>query len=165
MCSIALQAVARRRSQPSRRKQPLRPASNSKLTPSRVSTEAGHIDSTIQEAAKRGRTDAVLSVIDGRRKACQVLAGWRASEALNRGLPRACQFGRQGRSDRAEAAPIRHDAAPIGAETDSERTTRWLLALLILCCDPRAGALTAASARNRVQSDAGLPEICCAVAA
>jgi hypothetical protein len=33
----------------------------------------------------------------------------------------------------------------IGADTDSERAIRWLLALMVLCCDPLAIALTAAA--------------------
>jgi hypothetical protein len=31
----------------------------------------------------------------------------------------------------------------VGADTDSERTIRWLIALMVLRCDPRAIALTA----------------------
>jgi hypothetical protein len=37
-----------------------------------------------------------------------------------------------------------------GADTDSERAIRWLIALMVLCCDPLAIALTAAaSARGK----------------
>ena len=47
-----------------------------------------------------------------------------------------------------EAAPIRYVAELVGADTDSERAIRWLIALMVLYCDPLAIALTtAASAR------------------
>jgi hypothetical protein len=47
------------------------------------------------------------------------------------------------------AAPIRYVAELVGADTDSERAIRWLIALMVLCCDPLAIALTAAaSARS-----------------
>ena len=37
----------------------------------------------------------------------------------------------------------------LGADTDSERAIRWLIGLMVLCCDLLAIALTAAaSARN-----------------
>jgi hypothetical protein len=39
----------------------------------------------IEEAAKRGRTNAALSVIDGQRKARQALAGERQREASSFG--------------------------------------------------------------------------------
>jgi hypothetical protein len=66
--------------------------------------------------------------------------------------------GANGRHIEAEAAPIRHAAETIGAETDSERAIRWLLALMMLCCDQPAGVLTAvASELNRPQSGAVLP--------
>jgi len=41
-----------------------------------------------------------------------------------------------------EAAPIRYVAELVGADTDSERAIRWLIALMVLCCDPLAIALT-----------------------
>jgi hypothetical protein len=48
-----------------------------------------------------------------------------------------------------EAAPIRYVAELIGADTDSERAIRWLIALMVLCCDPLAIALTAAASARR----------------
>jgi hypothetical protein len=59
-----------------------------------------------------------------------------------------------------EAALIRHVAEPIGDETDREWAIRWLLALMMLCCDPSASTqMAGASARNRLQSGAALPKI------
>jgi hypothetical protein len=48
-----------------------------------------------------------------------------------------------------EAAPIRYVAELVGADTDSERAIRWLIALMVLCCDPLAIALTAAVSARR----------------
>ncbi len=46
--------------------------------------------------------------------------------------------------------PIRYVAEVIGAHTDTERAIRWLITLMVLCCDQLAIALTAvASARRR----------------
>jgi hypothetical protein len=36
-----------------------------------------------------------------------------------------------------------------GADTDSERAIRWLIALMVLYCDPLAIALTAAASARR----------------
>jgi hypothetical protein len=52
-----------------------------------------------------------------------------------------------------EAAPIRYVAELIGAASSdpdsSERAIRLLIALMILCCDPLAAALTAAVSARR----------------
>jgi hypothetical protein len=57
---------------------------------------------------------------------------------------------RGGRRIETEATPIRYAAELIGADTDTERVIRWLIAFIILTCDPLAIALmAAASARRR----------------
>jgi hypothetical protein len=119
----------------------------------------GQIDSTIEEAAKRGPIAAVFSATDG--QARQVLAGGhrKASTLADLKAERATS-GAKRRQIEDEAAPIRHVAEPVGAETGSEWALRWLLALIMLCCDPPAKAHTAgASARNRPRSHAALPKI------
>jgi hypothetical protein len=55
----------------------------------------------------------------------------------------------QGRRIETEAAPIRYVAELIGTDTDSEQAIRWLIALMVLCCDPLAIALTAAASARR----------------
>jgi hypothetical protein len=114
------------------------------------------IESTIEEAAKCGLTNAALSAIDGQRKARQVLAGECQREALADLKAERATVRADGRQ--IEAAPIRYVADGIGADSDSEWTIRWLLALMVLCCDPPAIAPTAA-ARNGPQSDVALPKI------
>jgi hypothetical protein len=50
-----------------------------------------------------------------------------------------------GRQIETEATPIRYVAELVGAGGgDDERAIRWLIALMVLCCDPLAIALTAA---------------------
>jgi len=54
----------------------------------------------------------------------------------------------KGRQTETEAAPIRYVAAAFGV-ADQETAVRWLIALMVLCCDPLAIALTAAAASRR----------------
>jgi hypothetical protein len=119
------------------------------------------IESTIEEAAKCGRIDAASSAIDGQPKARHVLAGeprqQEASTLADLKAERAT-LGANGRQVEAEAAPMRYDAQPIGADTHGEQAIRWLLALMVLCCDPPALTSTAA-AQNGPQNDAALPKL------
>jgi hypothetical protein len=55
----------------------------------------------------------------------------------------------RGRQIETEAAPIRYVAELVGADADSDRASRWLIALMVLCCDPLAIALTAAASARR----------------
>jgi hypothetical protein len=55
----------------------------------------------------------------------------------------------QGRKIETEAAPIRYVGELLGLDTDSEKAIRWLIALMALCCDPLAIALTAAASARR----------------
>jgi hypothetical protein len=55
----------------------------------------------------------------------------------------------QSRRIETEVAPIRYVAELVGAITDSERAIQWLIALMVLCCDPLAIALTAAASAQR----------------
>ena len=43
----------------------------------------------------------------------------------------------KGRQIETEAAPIRYVAELLGTDTDSEKAIRWLIALMVLCCDHR----------------------------
>ena len=111
----------------------------------------GQIDSAIEEAAKRGRTTTALAAIEGQRKARAELAGQRQREGVALADLKA-ERGRaaaKGRQIETEAAPIRYVAELIGADTDGERAIRWLIALMVICCDPLAIALTAAASVRR----------------
>jgi hypothetical protein len=55
----------------------------------------------------------------------------------------------KGRQIETDAAPIRYVAELVGADTDPEWAVRWLIALMVLCRDPLAIALTAAASARR----------------
>jgi hypothetical protein len=58
----------------------------------------------------------------------------------------------KGRQIETEAAPIRYVAELLGTDTDSEKAIRWLIAVMVLCCDPLAIALPAAASAPRIAS-------------
>ena len=109
------------------------------------------IDLAIEEAAKRGRTNAALSAIEGQRRARVGLVEERKREAGTLAALKAerASVAAEGRQLETEAAPIRYVAELLGTDTDSEKAIRWLIALMVLCCDPHAIALTAAASARR----------------
>src|SRR5258708_16661769 len=111
----------------------------------------GQIDTVIEEAAKRGRTNPPPSAIPEHPKAPQALTGQRQREgaALADLKTDRAALSAKGRQIETEAPPIRYVAELIGADTESERAIRWLIALMVLCCDPLAIALTAAASARR----------------
>ena len=110
---------------------------------------AARRDGAIAEATERGRTASALNIVGGQRKARGELVGERQREALGSPQDRTRQRGPSGWPAETEAAPIRYVAELVGADADSERAIRWLIALLVLCCDPLAIALTAAASARR----------------
>jgi hypothetical protein len=116
-----------------------------------LDARVSQIDAAIAAATQRGRTNAALSAMESQRRGRAALVDERNREA---GILAALKTERasvaaKGRQIETEAAPIRYVAEIIGADTDSERAIRWLIALMVLCCDPLAIALTAAaSARH-----------------
>jgi hypothetical protein len=79
------------------------------------------IDSAIEEAAKRGKTNTALSAIEGQRRARAALVDERKRVALQ--AERATVAAR-GRQIETEAAPIRYVAELLGADADSQRAIR-----------------------------------------
>jgi hypothetical protein len=99
----------------------------------------GQIDSAIEVAAQRGKTNAALSAISDQRKARAALASERQREGValadlksERGALTA-----KGRQIETEAAPIKYVAELLGTDADSERAIRWLILMMVLCCDLR----------------------------
>jgi hypothetical protein len=125
---------------------PLAPSIEVQAHPVAEPERLGKIDSPIENAAKRGAP----STIGGQHKARQVLAGERQREASTVAtleVERASLIAKRRQIEDDEAAPLWHE--PIGADADSGWAIRWLLALMVLCCDPPAKASTTAeSARN-----------------
>src|SRR3984893_14099913 len=109
------------------------------------------VDVAIEEAAKRGRTNTALSAIEAQRKTREALAGQRQREGATLADLKAerAALGAKGRQIETEAAPIRYVAELIGADADSERAVRWLILMMVLCCDPLAIALTTAASAPR----------------
>jgi hypothetical protein len=58
-------------------------------------------------------------------------------------------LGAKGRQIETKDAPIRYMVELLGAHTDRERAIRWLMPMMVLCCDPLAIALTAAASASR----------------
>ncbi len=115
--------------------------------------QIGQIDNAVAAATQRGKTGAAVSVtvMEGQRKARAALAGERkrAASALAALKTERARVTAKGLQIETEAAPIRYVAELVGADTDSERAIRWLIALMVLCCDPLAIALTAAASVRR----------------
>jgi hypothetical protein len=111
----------------------------------------GQIDTTIEEAVRRGRTSTALSAIEGQRKSREALSGQRQREGVVLANLKAehAALGAKSHQIETEAAPIRYVAELLGADADSERAIRWLIALMVLTCDPLAIALTAAASARR----------------
>jgi hypothetical protein len=105
----------------------------------------GQIDTAIEAAAAGGKTKTALSAIENQKRARAGLAGEpnEAASTLATLKAERAQVAANGRQAETEAAPIRYVAELVGADTDSERAIRWLIALIVLCCDPLAIALTA----------------------
>jgi hypothetical protein len=108
------------------------------------------VDLAIEEAAKRGKTNTALSAIEAQKKRREALVDERMREAgalATLRTERASVVAR-GRQIETEAAPIRYVAAVFGV-ADQETAIRWLIALMVLCCDPLAIVLTAAASAWR----------------
>jgi hypothetical protein len=107
----------------------------------------GQIDSAVEVAARRGKTNAALSAIESQRRARAGLTDERKREAATLAALQSdhASVAARGRQIETESAPIRYVAEFVGADTDSEKAIRWLIALMVLCCDPLAIALTAAA--------------------
>jgi hypothetical protein len=107
------------------------------------------IDGAIDEATRRGRVNAAMSLAEQQRKAREALVQQRGNEANTLTTMRTQRAALSGERAHAEAAagPVRYLATLAG--TDTETAVRWLILLMVLCCDPAAIALTiAASGRG-----------------
>jgi hypothetical protein len=111
----------------------------------------GQIDTAIEEAAKRGKTSTALSAMEGQRKARAELSAQRQRDASTLADLKAQRAGISARARQmeTESAPIRYVAEFLGLDTDSEKAIRWLIALMVLTCDPLAIALTAVASAGR----------------
>jgi hypothetical protein len=113
--------------------------------------QIGQIDAAVAAATQRGKTNTALSAMEGQRKARAALASERenAAGALAALKTERATVVAQGRRIETEAVPILYVAELLGVGTDRGRAIRWLIALMVLCCDPLAIALTAATSAKR----------------
>jgi hypothetical protein len=109
------------------------------------------IDRAVDESTRRGRVTRALNIVtqeratrDGldtqRQAATSTLVGLQAQ--------RAALAGERSRIE-ASTGPIQYLAMMVGAAP--EVAVRWLILLMVLCCDPAAIALTVAAAGSRAR--------------
>jgi hypothetical protein len=108
------------------------------------------IDGAIEDANRRGKTKTAMATMETQRKARQSLVEERNREAATLAALKAerASVASKERQIETEAAPIQYVASIFGV-TDPEVAIRWLIALMVLCCDPLAIGLTAAVSARR----------------
>ena len=109
------------------------------------------IDRAVEESTKRGRVTRALNIVTQERATLDGLDTQRqAATATLVGLQgqRAALTGERSRIE-ASTGPIQYLAMMVGAAP--EAAVRWLILLMVLCCDPAAIALTVAAASSRVR--------------
>ncbi len=107
------------------------------------------IDAAVEESTRRGRMAGAMNLATQQRSTRDGLSMQRqAASATLVGLQtqRAALVGERARIE-ASAGPIQYLAIMTG--TDPETAVRWLILLMVLCCDPAAIALTIAVAGAR----------------
>lgn len=116
-----------------------------------LSGRIAQIDQAIDESTKRGRVTRALNIATQERATRDGLDAQRqtATQALV-GLQgqRAALVSERSRVE-ASAGPIQYLAMMIGVAP--EQAVRWLILLMVLCCDPAAIALTVAASASRVR--------------
>ena len=114
-----------------------------------LDSRVAQIDRAVDESTRRGRVTRAIDIAtqqrvtrDGldtqRQAATQTLVGLQAQ--------RAALAGERVRIE-ASAGPIQYLAMMVGSAP--EAAVRWLILLMVLCCDPAAIALTVAAAGSR----------------
>jgi hypothetical protein len=107
------------------------------------------IDTAVEEATRRGRTAAAMNLADRQRAVRDGLNGQRRAATIALIEMQTQRAALTAETARVEAAmgPVQYLAVMVG--TDSETAVRWLILLMVLCCDPAAIALTIAVAGAR----------------
>ncbi|KRR05270.1 hypothetical protein, partial [Bradyrhizobium valentinum] len=107
------------------------------------------IDRAVDESTRRGRVTRAINIAAQERATRDGLDTQRqAATAALVGLQaqRAALAGERSRIE-ASAGPIQYLAMMVGAAP--EAAVRWLILLMVLCCDPAAIALTVAATASR----------------
>jgi hypothetical protein len=112
-----------------------------------IDARVSQIDSAVSAATRRGRTAGAMSIMDAQRRTRAGLTSEREQAAGTLAALKAERASVAARSRQAEieAAPIHYVEELVGSSTgapgEDERAIRWLIALMVLCCDPLAIAL------------------------
>jgi hypothetical protein len=116
-----------------------------------LDSRIAQIDRAVDESTKRGRVTRAINIATQQRVTRDGLDTQRqAATATLVGLQtqRAALAGERSRIE-ASAGPIQYLAMMVGAAP--EVAVRWLILLMVLCCDPAAIALTVAAAGSRAR--------------
>jgi hypothetical protein len=115
-----------------------------------LDARVSQIDAAIAQATRRGRTKAALAAMEAQRRTRAGLVEERNREAASLAALKAerASVAARGRQVETEAAPIKYVAAVFGI-ADQETAIRWLIALMVLCCDPLAIGLCAATSARK----------------
>lgn len=116
-----------------------------------LDSRIAQIDRAVDESTRRGRVTRAISIATQQRVTREGLDTQRqAATATLVGLQaeRAALAGERSRIE-ASAGPIQYLAMMVGAAP--EAAVRWLILLMVLCCDPAAIALTVAAAGSRAR--------------
>jgi len=127
---------------------------DARLTPQQATVadldhRISQIDAAVDESTRRGRMVGAMNLADQQRKTRDALVATRQAAAAALIETRAQRAALTAEKARVEAAagPVQYLATMAG--TDSETAVRWLILLMVLCCDPAAIALTIAVAGAR----------------
>lgn len=107
------------------------------------------IDTAVDESTRRGRVGTAMALVDQQRKTRDGLVENRQAASATLIEMQAQRAALTAERERIEAAmgPVQYLAVLVG--TDAETAVRWLILLMVLCCDPAAIALTIAVAGAR----------------
>ena len=114
-----------------------------------LDSRVAQIDRAVDESTRRGRVTRAINIATQQRVTRDGLDTQRqAATATLVGLQtqRAALVGERSRIE-ASAGPIQYLAMMVGAAP--EAAVRWLILLMVLCCDPAAIALTVAATSSR----------------
>jgi hypothetical protein len=130
---------------------PRRPGRGCRRQAGRLDRRISSIDGIVTGAAQRGRANTAAGILVNQRKARAALVVERQQAAQALADLKVERGGVQARVAifESEAMPLRDAAELLGMGGDDERAIRLLIALMVLCCDPLAIALTAAVSARR----------------
>jgi hypothetical protein len=114
------------------------------------------IDAAVEEATRRGRTAVAMNLAEQQRRTrdAMVVSRQAATSALIGMQTQRAALTAETTRVEAATGPVQYIATMLG--TDTETAVRWLILLMVFCCDPAAIALTIAVAgahKNRSTSN------------